>query len=55
MKSFESIARNAYQVFCSALQYSPAVLVTWQQLPQKTRDAWIAAARNMADEIQNVH
>lgn len=55
MKSFESIARDAYQAFCSSLQESSSALLTWQELPQRTRDAWIAAARNMAADIQNVH
>lgn len=55
MKSFESIARDAYEAFCASLYGTATDLLTWQKLPPHTRNAWIAAARKMADEIQQVH
>ena len=55
MKSFEAIARQSYEVFCNSLYGTKAKLLTWQDLPQQTRNAWIAAARKMAEEIQQVH
>ena len=59
MKSFESIARAAYEAFSQSL-YGPLAtygcgLMTWNQLPGETRDAWMAAARKMAEEINQVH
>lgn len=57
MTSFESIARNAYQTFCAHLEPpAPQVtLLTWVQLPERTKQAWIAAAQKMAEEISSVH
>ena len=55
MKSFESIAREAYEAFCNSLYGTQANLMAWHELPQQTRNAWIAAAQKMAEEIQLVH
>ena len=55
MKSFESIAREAYEAFCNSLYGSQSKLMDWHELPQQTRNAWIAVARTMAAEIQQVH
>ena len=55
MKSFEALARSAYEVFCNSLYGTQAKLLAWNELPQKTRNAWIESARHMAAEIQQVH
>lgn len=57
MKSFESIAQNAYEAFCERLGpvSSPITRLPWQQLAEGTRQAWIAAAQKMAEEINQVH
>lgn len=56
MKSFEAIAHSAYEAFGTSLKHlDPFQLPTWQQLPETTRQAWIAAARKVAEEIQQVH
>ena len=55
MKSFESIAREGYEAFCNSLYGSQSKLMAWHELPQQTRNTWIAAARTMAAEIQQVH
>lgn len=52
MKSFESIAREAYTTFQESL---PQQTPPWELLAETTRQAWLAAARKMADEIQQVH
>lgn len=57
MKSFESIAKAAYESFYAQINKSkePFLILAWQQLPDITRNAWIAAAQTIADEIRQVH
>ena len=55
MKSFESIARRAFEKFQCSLQRSSMPLPAWDDLTQATKDAWIAAARQVAEEIQQLH
>lgn len=55
MKSFESIAKSAYQVFRASVPGGDMSLSTWDQLKPETRAAWVAASRKMAEEIQQVH
>ena len=55
MKSFESIARSAYDEFYRALQRSQTETPKWEALWPQTREAWIAAARKVAEEINQVH
>lgn len=53
MKSFESIARAAYETFCASLSQFP--IETWNEMAEPVRQAWIAATRKMAEEVQQVH
>ena len=53
MKSIESIAKAAYETFRARL--TPAPVVTWNEMAEPLRQAWIAAAQTMADEICQVH
>lgn len=56
MKSFESIACEAHAAFMAALpKKASTALYTWAELPPEIREAWIAASRKMAEEIQQVH
>ena len=55
MKSFEAIAREAYDTFRAAITDGASRLCAWVELPKESQDAWIAASRKMADEIQQVH
>ncbi|WP_218241555.1 hypothetical protein [Comamonas fluminis] len=55
MKSFETIAHEAYDTFLAAITDGAARLAAWSDLPRETKDAWIAATRKMAEEIQQVH
>ncbi len=55
MKSFESIAQEAYFQFMQTLGKSPAEMLDWESLTERTRDAWMAAARTMAEQINQVH
>ena len=55
MKSFESIARAAYEAFRQVRDGTADGLRTWEQLSPVARNAWIAAAQKMAEEIQQVH
>lgn len=55
MKSFESIARSAYDEFQRALQHSPTETPEWVALSPQTQEAWIASARKVAEEINQVH
>lgn len=53
MKSIESIAKAAYEAFRARLE--PAPVLTWNEMAEPLRQAWIAAAQTMADEIRQVH
>ena len=53
MKSIESIAQAAYEVFRARLV--PVPVVTWSEMAEPVRQAWIAAAQTMANEIRQVH
>lgn len=56
MKSFEAIASEAHTAFMAALPKDTNMLLyTWAELPSEAREAWMAAARKMAEEIQQVH
>lgn len=55
MKSFESIAREPYEAFRAAITDGASRLCAWVELPQESQDAWMAASRKMAEEIQQVH
>lgn len=55
MKSFETIAREAYDTFRAATTDGAARLAAWADLPDESQQAWIAATRKMAEEIQQVH
>lgn len=55
MKSFETIAREAYDTFRAAITDGAARLASWADLPEESQQAWIAASRKMAEEIQQVH
>ncbi len=52
MKSFETIAHEAYDTFKGKVQLP---MPTWAELDQATQEAWIAATRKVAEEIQQVH
>ena len=54
MKSFEAVAQEAYTAFRSSLPEQDWTL-PWDGLTEATREAWRAAARKMAEEIQQVH
>lgn len=53
MKSIESIAKAAYEAFRARLE--PVPVLTWNEMAEPIRQAWIAAAQTMADEIRQVH
>ncbi|WP_172415127.1 hypothetical protein [Comamonas thiooxydans] len=53
MKSIESIAKAAYEAFRASL--TPVPVVTWNEMTEPVRQAWIVAAQTMADEIRQVH
>ena len=55
MKSFESIAREAYAAFQAAIPQSTGGALPWEKLRESTKNAWRAAVRKMAEEIQQVH
>ena len=55
MKSFESIAQEAYEAFFAELHASKRRVMPWAELSPGTRNAWIVAARKMADLIHQVH
>ena len=55
MKSFEAIAREAYDTFRAAITDGASRLAAWVDLPRESQEAWIAASRKMAEEIQQVH
>ena len=56
MKSIESIARAGYEAFEAALpRVAGFVIYSWAELPPEVSQAWLAAARKMAEEIQQVH
>lgn len=55
MKSFETIAREAYLAFQAAIPQSGGWTLPWEKLGESTKEAWRAAARKMAEEIQQVH
>ena len=55
MKSFETIAREAYTAFQAAIPQSSDWTLPWEKLAEATKEAWRAAARKMAEEIQQVH
>ena len=55
MKSFESLAHEAYDQFQQALDKSTTETPAWEALSQRTREAWIAATRKVAEQIQHVH
>lgn len=58
MKSFESIARNAYEAFSAHInsqKATPKPMPSWQELPEVAREAWIDSARVIAEEINQVH
>ena len=55
MKSFETIARVAYAAFQAAIPQSTGWTLPWEKLGESTKEAWRAAARKMAEEIQQVH
>ena len=55
MKSYESIARMAYEEFCDNLGQLTVPLLAWNDLPEKVRVAWIEVVRFAAAEIQQVH
>ena len=54
MKSFEAIAREAYTAFRASLPENDWTL-PWEGLCAATQEAWRAAARKMAEQIQQVH
>lgn len=55
MKSFEAIAREAYETFRAAITDGSSRLCAWAELSKESQDAWMAASRKMAEEIQQVH
>jgi len=55
MKSFETIAREAYAAFQAAIPQSTGWTLPWEKLGESTKEAWRAAARKMAEEIQQVY
>ena len=55
MKSFETIAREAYQAFQASVPQSGGWTLPWEKLGESTKEAWRAAARKIAEEIQQVH
>ncbi|MDH0048605.1 hypothetical protein [Comamonas terrigena] len=55
MKSFESIASNAYQAFRNSIHDGHTAFYSWAELSQETREAWLAAVRKVAEEVQHVH
>ena len=55
MKSFESIAREAYEVFCGELHEVPLKMLAWKDLPERTRNAWIDTVRAIVAQAQQVH
>ena len=55
MKIFETIAREAYAAFQAAIPQSTGWTLPWEKLGESTKEAWRAAARKMAEEIQQVH
>lgn len=56
MKSFEAIAREAYEAFEAQFLHSPTdKVLPWEELRVCVREAWIASARKMAEAIQQVH
>ena len=55
MKSFESIAQAMYEAFGAHNDRFGFPIKCWDELPERTRDAWIAAARVAADLIHQVH
>ncbi|MFS4552646.1 hypothetical protein [Comamonas resistens] len=55
MKSFEAIAREAYAAFQAAIPQTSGWTLPWEKLGDSTKKAWLAAARKMAEEIQQVH
>ena len=56
MKSFESIAREAYEAFAAQFLHSPEdKVLPWVELRACVQEAWIVAARKMAEQISQVH
>ena len=56
MKSFEQIAKAMFMAHEKELRSSTQrELLTWDELPQARRDAWIAAARQAAAELALMH
>lgn len=56
MKSFEAIAREAYDAFKGKVHEGWShSMPAWAELDQATQEAWMAASRKIAEEIQQVH
>lgn len=57
MKSFESIAEQAFLAFLSAIpeEHSRLMYSSFAELPPEAQAGWLAAARKVAEEIQQVH
>lgn len=55
MKSFETIASKAYAAFQAAIPQNSGWTLPWEKLAETTKEAWRAAARKMAEEIQQIH
>jgi hypothetical protein len=52
MKNIEQLAQAAYEAYTLRLELIP---MRWNDLDQRTRSAWIAAAQAVRKEIEAVY
>lgn len=57
MKSFEQLARSAFGAYKkkSAQSFRDLSELTWDDLDEKTREAWLEVAKQIVAEMATVH